>query len=131
MHIPVSFPVVSVMAVTEIYPLLTELSLVQINTLWNSIDSKKSDEILMWRYNIPITGKSFNTIHMAASSDQSSGWLDDDVKTTFHSIRRSVCFVCSLIYLRVCSFIYAIYFCYWYLFVPSVNSVLKDLFSLC
>lgn len=108
------------MAVTEIYNLLTELLLVQINALWNSIDSKKTDEILAWRYNIPITGKSFNTIHMAASSeqssDQTSGWLNDEVKTTYHSIRRSVCFVCSLICLRVCSFIYAIYFYYWYLF---------------
>lgn len=104
MHIPLSFPVVSVMAVTEIYPLLTELSLVQINALWNSIYSKKSDEILVWRYNIPITGKSFNTIHMEASSDQSSGWLNDEVKTTFHSIRRSVFLLFS--HFLVCLFVH-------------------------
>ena len=68
------------MLITEIYTLLTELSLVQVNALWNSSDSKKSDQILAWRYNIPITRKSFNTIHMVEGNDQNSGWLNDEVK---------------------------------------------------
>lgn len=76
-----SFPVQSNIPINETYTLLTYLSLDQVNALWNSIDSKQIDEILVWRYNIPITRKSFNTIHMA-SSDQGIGWLNDEVKTT-------------------------------------------------
>ena len=83
--------------INEVHILLTYLSLVQVNTLWNSIDSKKNDEILVWRYNIPITRKSFNTIHTIVSSDQSSGWLNDEVKqTTYRSFVVQIVFAIHL-----------------------------------
>lgn len=58
--------------------------------MWKYCETMEPDKILTWRYNIPITAQSFNTINddlgNQRKNDEKDGWINDEVRSSRCSV---------------------------------------------